>query len=181
MSAIIQFILFLSQGRTNYNFTLSLVLLTSLPMVTSNLSTFKLQGLKSLAICCPNLSQLNLHGVHLQASNGKWQNTLIEVIAEFKHLVSLSVCACVLCQAGESKRVRSSVDFSGKLMKTGKRVSHCSSVRSVTQNELSCEGCFERTTKACREITEFELIRLSVPGLTFTKTHYDPVQCNASR
>ncbi|XP_068733228.1 F-box/LRR-repeat protein 18-like isoform X1 [Montipora capricornis] len=139
-----------------------------------------LQGLKSLAICCPNLSQLNLHGVHLQASNGKWQNTLIEVIAEFKHLVSLSVCACVLCQAGESKRVGSSVDFSGKLMKTGKRVSHCSSVGSATQNELSCEGCFERMTKSCREITEFELIRLSVPGLTFTKTHYDPVQCNTS-
>ena len=95
--------------------------------------------------------------------------------------MSLSVCACVLCQAGESKRVGSSVDFSGKLMKTGKRVSHCSSVGSATQKELSCEGCFERMTKACREITEFELIRLSVPGLTFTKTHYDPVQCNTSR
>ncbi|XP_068685829.1 F-box/LRR-repeat protein 18-like isoform X2 [Montipora foliosa] len=119
-----------------------------------------LQGLKSLAICCPSLSQLNLHGVHLQASNGKWQNTLIEVIAEFKHLVSLSVCACVLCQAGESKRVGSSVDFSGKLMKTGKRVSHCSSV-SIERCH-SIRGVFD-TLVAVQNWTSLQRLTLAVP------------------
>jgi len=145
-----------------------------------------LQGLKALTICCPNLAKLNLHGVHWQALDEALPNAFMEVIAKFNHLVSLSICACMIGPARGTMNTSNSNNFSSTLSNSGKRVSHCAKLGSPMQNdstpwqELSSESSFERMTRVCGKITDFELIRSSEHVLTSEKSYSYPVN-NASR
>ena len=50
---------------------------------------------------------------------------------------------------------------------------HANELQTQTPcSELSGVGTFDYLTQACSEITEFELIRTSSPGITFVKSYY---------
>jgi len=150
-----------------------------------------IQGLESLALCCPNLAELNLKGVHHQPSK-ETPNKLMEIISKFTHLVSLSLCTCVLGPTTENKTSKSNNDFDRDLLKRTKRVCHGTSGRlnsndgprpksdgaaqsdSPPWDKLSSEESFDCLAKACSKITEFELIRPSLTEITsaFVKSYY---------
>lgn len=104
-------------------------------------------------------------------------NAFMEVIAKFNHLVSLSICACMIGPAGGTINTSNSKNFSCAFSKSGKRVSHCAKLGSPMQNdstpwqELSSESSFERMTRVCRKITDFELIRSSQHLLTSERSY----------
>lgn len=144
-----------------------------------------------MALCCTNLAQLNLKGVHYGLGSGERINILMEILSKFTNLVSLSLCNCVLGLAGENKC--SKRKFGEDLFKRNRRVCHgkkpsscqssdksaaSSTVGTAVDNlqapckELSKVGTFDHLVQACSKITELELIRSSSQGINFVKTYY---------
>ena len=114
----------------------------------------------------------------MQALDEALPNAFMEVIAKFNHLVSLSICACMIGPARGTMNTSNSNNYSSTLSNySGKRVSHCAKLGPPMQNdstpwhELSSESSFERMTRVCGKITEFELIRSSEHVLTSERSY----------
>lgn len=140
-----------------------------------------------MALCCLNLSQLNLKGIHYKASK-EGPNNYMEIISKFTNLVSLSLCNCLL--GSTSKRKYSQQRAEENMLKRNKRVCHgknspgsqshvdsvaksdSSPVNDLQAQELSSVGTFDCLARMCSKITEFELIRLS-RGINFVKSYDD--------
>lgn len=145
-----------------------------------------------MALCCTNMAQLNLKGVHYSQDSKEKPNSFMEIISKFTSLTSLSICNCVLGSVVNKKS--SKRGLKEEVVKRTKRVCHgnnlpgCQSSRyleasgsnsvaaldntQTPQCELCDVGTFDYLTQACSKITEFELIRTSSPGITFVKTYY---------
>lgn len=146
-----------------------------------------------MALCCTNMTQLNLKGVHYSQDSKEKLNSFMEIISKFTSLTSLSICNCVLGSAENKKS--SKRGFKEEVVKRTKRVCHgrnlpgcqssCDPVTgsnsAAAANDIQtqtpcCElrgvGTFDYLTQVCSKITEFELIRTSSPGTTFVKSYY---------
>ena len=130
-----------------------------------------------------------MRGVHYNTQSNTSRNELMENIAKFCNLLSLSLCACQLESSFPPAKnvLQEKKTLGGSLLqKNIKRFAHgrnmqCRLVhgKEVSRNEGCCSnsvqtnrlssfvGTFAHLTKSCSKITEFELIHLSPPGFSY--------------